>query len=176
MNPTMNRNLTPLLGVLAALVLVTAGCAKKQVASAPVPPTPTKTDTTPTPTPKPADTPTTTPTSSAAVTDLRTVYFALDSSLLDDAARAALDADAKLLRDNAGWKIQLQGNCDERGTPEYNQALGQRRADAVRDYLVGAGVDASRLTTISYGKENPAVQGSDEAAWAKNRRVDFAKP
>ena len=71
--------------------------------------------------------------------------------------------------------MKLEGNCDERGTVEYNQALGQRRAEAVRDYLVGAGVDVSRLKTISYGKENPAVQGDGEEVWSKNRRVDFTK-
>ena len=78
------------------------------------------------------------------------------------------------MRDNATAKIVLEGHCDERGTVEYNQALGERRADAVRDYLVGAGITTNRIQVISYGSERPFDPGHDEAAWAKNRRAHFA--
>ena len=104
-----------------------------------------------------------------------TVYFALDSAVLDDAARATLDRNARWLRDNPDWALTVAGHCDARVTVEYNQALGERRANAVRDYLVAAGVPAARIKTISYGKEMPAVEGHDEAAWAKNRRAEFTR-
>jgi peptidoglycan-associated lipoprotein len=90
---------------------------------------------------------------------------------LTGAGRAALDNNAKLLRDNSDSSITLEGHCDERGTVEYNLALGERRAQAARDYLVAAGIDASRIQTISYGKERPFDTAHDEAAWARNRRA-----
>ncbi|MCC6349142.1 MAG: peptidoglycan-associated lipoprotein Pal [Candidatus Eisenbacteria bacterium] len=160
---------------LMAAALLAAGCAKKTtpVQTAPVPPS-----TTPAPTPStpaPVPTPPAPSTPAASISDLATVHFALDSSALDDAARAILDRNARLLRDNADWTVTIAGNCDERGTVEYNQALGERRALAVRDYLIAAGVPDSRLKTISYGKEMPVDDGHDEAAWAKNRRADFSR-
>ncbi len=163
---------------LAVTALALVGCAKKAPAPVPAPPAPTTAPTTPTPTPTPAPTPTpTTPTTPAAtVADLRIVYFALDSYSLDDAARGVLDANAKLLRDTPDLRVRIEGHCDERGTVEYNMSLGQKRAESVRDYLVGAGVAADHLATISYGKERPAVDGHDEAAWSKNRRAEFSKP
>ncbi len=87
--------------------------------------------------------------------------------------------DAEILKKNYDWfkanpqKVRIEGNCDERGTVEYNLALGQKRADAAKNYLVNLGVDAKRLETISYGKEKPVDPGHNEAAWAKNRRVHF---
>ena len=165
-----------LLIAAAALGLFAAACAKKAPAPLPAPPaatTPPPVTPPPAPAPTPAPAPVTPP---VTVGDLKTVYFALDSYSLDDAAHAVLDADAKLLRDNPGMNVRIEGNCDERGTVEYNISLGQKRADAVRDYLVAAGVPANRLATISYGKERPAVEGHDEAAWAKNRRAEFAQP
>jgi peptidoglycan-associated lipoprotein len=104
---------------------------------------------------------------------LRTIYFDYDEYTLRSDARSDLQANADMLRANAGVRIEIQGNCDERGTAEYNLALGQRRADAARRYLVDLGVDASRIDTISFGEERPAVVGHNEAAWAKNRRDDF---
>jgi len=101
------------------------------------------------------------------------VYFAFDKSDLDAAARAILDANAEWLSSNPGSSITIEGNCDERGTREYNLALGQRRADSVRDYLVSAGIDASRIDTISFGEERPACTESGEACWAQNRRADI---
>jgi peptidoglycan-associated lipoprotein len=161
---------------IAALALAATGCAKKTPAPPAPPPTQQEPAPTPTPTPTPTPAPAPTPAPSVAVSDMRTIYFPLDSYSLDDASRAALDANAKLLRDHADLSVRVEGHADERGTVEYNMSLGEKRADSVRDYLVAAGVSASRLSTISYGKERPAVDGHDEVAWSKNRRVEFMKP
>ena len=99
------------------------------------------------------------------------VRFDYDSSTLSDAARAALNAQAAFLRSNPDLRITVEGHCDERGTREYNLALGERRASAARDYLVAQGIDGARIRTISYGKERPEVVGSNESAWSKNRRA-----
>ena len=99
-----------------------------------------------------------------------TVYFGYDESTLSAEAQATLDRQAAFLKANPTIRIVLEGPCDERGTREYNLALGDRRASAARDYLVAKGVDASRLTTISYGKERPAVGGSNDTSYALNRR------
>jgi peptidoglycan-associated lipoprotein len=104
---------------------------------------------------------------------LQTVYFDYDKSDLLDATRATLQSNAEWLRANPGRTVRIEGHCDERGTVEYNLALGQRRAASVKDYLVGLGIQPSRLTTISYGKERPADPGHDEAAHSKNRRAEF---
>jgi len=101
------------------------------------------------------------------------IYFAFDQSNLDAAARAILDANAEWLASNPGSSITIEGNCDERGTREYNLALGQRRSDSVRDYLVSSSVDASRIDTISFGEERPACTDTGEACWAQNRRADI---
>jgi peptidoglycan-associated lipoprotein len=101
------------------------------------------------------------------------VLFDYDSYTLNDAGRATLDADAKVLRDHASANITIEGHCDERGTTEYNQALGERRAQSARDYLTAAGIAAARLNVVSYGKERPFDMGHDEAAWAQNRRAQF---
>lgn len=102
------------------------------------------------------------------------VYFNFDSSDLSSSARNSLSRDAELLlKEQKEAKIVIEGNCDERGSAEYNLALGERRAKAAAKYLTALGVQPARLSTISYGKERPAVQGSDEAAWAKNRRDEF---
>jgi peptidoglycan-associated lipoprotein len=82
---------------------------------------------------------------------------------------------AAWLRENSGERLSLEGHCDERGTEEYNLALGQRRADSVRSYLVSGGISPDRLKTISYGEEKPVDNGHDESAWAKNRRVQYHK-
>jgi peptidoglycan-associated lipoprotein len=100
-----------------------------------------------------------------------TVYFAFDSYSLDDQAQATLDRQATVLLKSGSIPVTIQGHADERGTREYNLALGERRATAVKDYLVAFGVNASRIRTLSYGEERPAVPGSSEAAWAKNRRA-----
>ena len=105
--------------------------------------------------------------------ELKTVYFAYDSYKLTGDARNVLKNSAKWLKDNGSATIQVEGHCDERGTTEYNLALGERRANAAKDYLVRLGVDASRVSIISYGEERPVDPGHDETAWSKNRRAAF---
>ena len=104
---------------------------------------------------------------------LKPVFFELDSSEIDPAGKAALDGDAALLKRYTAWTVTIEGHCDERGTAEYNLALGERRAIAARAYLVSVGISADRLRTVSYGKEFPFDPGHDEAAYAKNRRAHF---
>ena len=99
------------------------------------------------------------------------VFFALDSSSLDDSARSTLTAQSGWLAKNPQVSVRVEGNADERGTQEYNLALGSRRAKAARDMLVAKGVSSSRITTISNGKEKPVALGSDEQAWAQNRNA-----
>ncbi|MGM0451780.1 MAG: peptidoglycan-associated lipoprotein Pal [Thermodesulfobacteriota bacterium] len=103
----------------------------------------------------------------------RNIYFAFDDASLSEQARNRLREKARWLRENTESTVIIEGHCDERGTEEYNLALGSRRAESVKDFLVNAGVDASRLITISYGEEQPAVSGQNPDAWAKNRRVEF---
>jgi peptidoglycan-associated lipoprotein len=102
-----------------------------------------------------------------------TVYFDFDKYNLRPDAKSNLDSNYQLLKTFSDVTVKIEGHCDERGTVEYNLSLGQKRAQSVQDYLTGLGISPSRITTISYGKERPAVQGSDEAAWAKNRRCEF---
>jgi peptidoglycan-associated lipoprotein len=97
------------------------------------------------------------------------VFFELNSSTLSDAAQATLSKQAAWLAKYPNVTVQLAGNCDDRGTEEYNLALGNRRAKAGKDFLVAKGVSASRITTISYGKDRPTALGDDEQAWAQNR-------
>lgn len=104
---------------------------------------------------------------------MQTVYFGYDSYTLTSAAREALKMNAQWLQDNQAVTIQIEGHCDERGTTEYNIALGERRANAVVNYLSRMGVDTSRMSTISYGEERPLDLGHSEDAWAKNRRAEF---
>jgi len=98
------------------------------------------------------------------------VFFDTDSSVLNSDAQATLSKQAQWLQSNSGLNVTVEGHCDERGTREYNLALGERRATAAKNYLVSLGIPATRVTTISYGKEHPEVLGSSEDAWAKNRR------
>lgn len=102
------------------------------------------------------------------------VFFEYDSAELTATARRTLQAQADWLRANGGVAVTLEGHADERGTREYNLALGDRRATAAKNYLVALGISGSRVGTISYGKERPADPGSNEAAWAKNRRGRMA--
>lgn len=144
---------------LAAVACVAAGlfmsgCAKKeQVAET-----------------KPASQPVQT---TVAKPSTNSVYFAFDKSNLDSAATATLDANAAWLNANKDIDITVEGNCDQRGTREYNLALGQRRANSVADYLESHGVAASRIQTVSYGEERPVCKGTGEACWAQNRRADI---
>ncbi len=99
------------------------------------------------------------------------VLFDYDSAKLDSSAKILLDAQSRFLRANTDLNFIIEGHCDERGTREYNLALGEQRATAVRDYLVIQGIDPDRIKVISYGKEKPAVVGSNTMAWSKNRRA-----
>jgi peptidoglycan-associated lipoprotein len=104
---------------------------------------------------------------------LQPVFFDYDSADVNDAGRTTLQANAGVLKKYPTWVVTLEGHCDERGTKEYNLALGERRAVAARTYLISLGLDANRLRTVSYGSEFPFDPGHDEPAWHKNRRVHF---
>jgi peptidoglycan-associated lipoprotein len=101
------------------------------------------------------------------------IFFDFDRSDLREDARQTLQMKAEALRQFPDIRIRIEGHADERGTVEYNLALGERRADAARAYLVDLGIDPDRMTTISYGEERPAVEGQNEAAWSQNRRDEF---
>jgi peptidoglycan-associated lipoprotein len=179
--------------VLTALVVMSlalGGCApKKPPVARPLPPPPPTTPEAPPPPAPPApvaERPVVTPPpvaedpmASRSIDDLnrdspmRIVYFGYDSADLSAEGRAALDANAAVLKKYPAWTVTIEGHCDERGTAEYNLALGERRAAAAQSYLVALGVPASRVKTVSYGKEFPFDPGHDEAAWAKNRRAHF---
>ena len=103
-----------------------------------------------------------------------TVYFAYDSSVVRESEKSKVSAVADYLKSNPNAAVEVQGNCDERGTEEYNRALGERRALALREELISLGAEASRVDTISFGKDRPAQEGHDESAWSKNRRGEFA--
>jgi peptidoglycan-associated lipoprotein len=174
----MNRSqrLASLLGVLLALTLVSSCAHKAAPKPAPVTQAPPVATTpvpapTPPPPPPPAPAPVAAPTFTAS--DLQPVFFEFDSATLTELGRSTLDQNAKMLRDHADAKLVIEGHCDERGTSEYNQALGEKRAQAAREYLVGAGIAPTRLEIVSYGKERPFEAGHDESAWAKNRRAHF---
>jgi len=108
-----------------------------------------------------------------AETGLQPIYFDFDKSFVRDDAKAVMKANAEWLKANPKVKVKIEGNCDERGTKEYNQALGQRRATSAKKYLADMGISAKRISLISYGKEKPVCTESTEACWQKNRRDDF---
>jgi peptidoglycan-associated lipoprotein len=165
---------------VAAASLVLGACHKKKPEVAPAPAAAA-----PAPAPAPRTAPTTTATprdtmeairaeiASARARLLETIYFEYDKDELRDDARATLDAKLPLLNLNTGLKVRIAGHCDERGSDEYNIALGRRRAETAKKYLVDRGVDASRIETVSFGRERPAAQGESEDAWSKNRRDEF---
>ena len=103
------------------------------------------------------------------------VFFDTDSSTVREDGRQTLNRQAEWLKKYGNYQITIEGHCDERGTQEYNLALGEKRALAVRDYFIKLGVGGDRHVTISYGEERPANPGHDEAAWSKNRRCEFNK-
>jgi peptidoglycan-associated lipoprotein len=179
--------------VIAVMTIVVAGCARNQPPVArPVPPAtatpPSVTAAPPAPRPSerleeplpvPAE-----PLSEDSIANrslddlnrqspLKPAFFGLDSADLDDQGRAIVSANAELLKKFPTWTILIEGHCDERGTAEYNLALGERRAAAVMTYLVSLGISPNRMRTVSYGKEFPFDPGRDENAWAKNRRAQF---
>jgi peptidoglycan-associated lipoprotein len=160
--------------LIIAAALVTAGCAKKHPAELPPPPGAAPADQGPPPSQGGSVGDQVVPGSAA---DFRrsvqadTVHFGTDKYDIDDPSRAILDSQAQWLARYPAVRVTIEGHCDERGTREYNLALGDRRANAAKNYLVGKGIDASRITTISYGKERPIAMGSDEDSWAQNRRA-----
>ncbi|MBT1070328.1 peptidoglycan-associated lipoprotein Pal [Geobacter chapellei] len=109
----------------------------------------------------------------AATSDLEKIFFDLDSSNLSNDARQVLVKDAETMMQLNNLKVTIEGHCDERGSAEYNLALGERRARAAMQYLITLGVPAAKLSVVSYGKEKPAVVGNTESAWTKNRRDEF---
>jgi len=111
--------------------------------------------------------------SEIAAEGLKPVYFDFDKSFIRDDAKAVMKANAEWLKANPKAKIRIEGNCDERGTIEYNQALGQRRAVVAKQYLATLGVSVSRISLISYGKEKSICDDHDETCWQKNRKDDF---
>ena len=174
------------------LVLLTGSCVRNPAPvepDAPPPPPPgAQRDTEPTPPPPPPPAPLPPPTPPTIEEDafasrtleelnqespLEPVFFGYDSSELDPAGRSSLDANAEILRRYGTWVITIEGHCDERGTAEYNLALGERRALAAREYLLNLGFGADRLGTVSYGKEFPFDPRHDDAAWSRNRRAHF---
>ncbi len=166
------------IALAAALALSVAGCAKKKVEELPPPPAPAP----PPPAPEPAPPPPPsgpTPGSRAdfvAQAGTDTVYFDTDMYDLSADDEATLTKQAAWLAKYPNVTVTIEGHCDERGTREYNLALGDRRANAAKNFLANAGVAASRLSVISYGKERPIATGSDEASWAQNRRAVTVVP
>ena len=188
----MNATRTFATLITAAALITAVACGKKTAPIArPAPPPTTPTNVAPPPRPPAPPEPVREPTmvppepvrddaiSSASLDDLnknsplKPVYFELDISDLSPANQKTLDEDAAVLKRYTSWAVTLEGHCDERGTAEYNLALGERRAVATRAYLVSLGISADRLRTVSYGKEFPFDPGHDESAFAKNRRVHF---
>ncbi len=150
--------------ILTASLTLMAGCKKKP---APEPP-PMASSAAPVSAPAPAP-----PEVMEMVRNFERVFFDFDQNALDDSSKAALDENVKIMNNYMDIKLELQGHADERGTTDYNIALGQRRADAVRGYMVKSGIAPSRLTMVSYGEERPAAQGNSETAYSKNRRAEF---
>jgi peptidoglycan-associated lipoprotein len=181
----------PHLCCVVLMVLTFAGaCAKKQPPVArvtPPPPPPSTADSKPPAPPTPVAEPRPVPPEPVAEDPIASrdigdinknspfqpVFFRLDSSDVDTAAQQALNANAEIMKKYPTWVVTIEGHADERGTAEYNLALGERRALSARTYLVSLGLSGDRLRTVSYGKEFPFDPGHDEAAWAKNRRAQF---
>jgi peptidoglycan-associated lipoprotein len=153
--------------VLLAAFIFALGCGHKPKVEPTPPPPPPVVEKPVEPPPPPPEEPKIAPLS------LTTIYFDYDKSDIRSDARNILAENAKGLTDHPTATIRIEGNCDERGTDEYNLALGQRRADAARDYLVNYGISASKLTTISYGESRPVSKGHDESSYSQNRRADF---
>jgi peptidoglycan-associated lipoprotein len=112
--------------------------------------------------------------SGTAAQALKPIYFDFDKSFIRDDAKGVIKANAAWLKAHPKVKISIEGNCDERGTKEYNQALGQRRAASAKKYLADMGISSNRISLISYGKEKPVCTDSTESCWQKNRKDDFA--
>jgi peptidoglycan-associated lipoprotein len=156
---------------LIALVAV-AGCGGKKAMDEPAPATDTSAPAVEETRETPVETPMTPSTEldPAAISD---VFFDFDSYALSSEAKGTLEGNARELKRATTGNVTIEGHCDERGTKAYNLALGEKRANAAKEYLVALGVSAARINTVSYGKERPFDPGHDESAWAKNRRAHF---
>jgi len=186
------RRLVSTLALCSALAVAAAGCHKKVAAAPPMPPPPAPTPTAPPPPPAPAPPPAPTPTPAPrplsedevfarkSVDQLNSekplgdVFFELDRADIQDEGRSILQRDAEWLKRWGSTQVTIEGHCDSRGSAEYNLGLGSRRASAVKDYLVSLGVPATRLTTLSKGKEQPVCSEEAESCWSQNRRGHFA--
>jgi peptidoglycan-associated lipoprotein len=185
----MSRQRSLWFAVALVSVLTVSACAKKAPAPAPPPPPPPATTPAPPPPPPPPP-PAPAPPPPAPLTEeeifarksvdqlnaekpLDDVFFAYDSSELSEASRTALDRNATWLKRWASTRITVEGHCDNRGTPEYNLGLGERRANAVRSYLTGLGIPADRLLSVSKGEEQPFCREDVESCWSQNRRGHF---
>ena len=188
----MIRRTYTCVAVLIVVALTAGACAKKKApVTQPAPPpavstpTPSPSSASPAPTPQRVEESVPVPAISEdtignrSLEDLnrgspfKPAFFGLDSSELDDAGRAIVSGNADIMKKYPTWVVTVEGHCDERGTAEYNLALGELRAVAVKTYLVALGISPDRLRTVSYGKEFPFDMGHTEAAWAKNRRAHF---
>ncbi len=185
----MSQNRARLLTISLCLAMFLAACGKKPPPPPPAPPPPPPVEATPPPPPPPPPAPTPTPETRVPTEDeifarmsleeliakkpLGDVFFLLDKSDLADEARAALQKNSEFLKRWTSVRISVEGHCDERGTAEYNLALGERRATAVRAYLTSLGVSADRVTVVSKGKEQPFCSERTEACYSQNRRGHF---
>jgi len=184
------QRLVSTIALSAALSIAAAGCHKKVPAAAPAPPPPPPPTAPVTPPPPPPPPRVTPPPSVPALTEaeifarksvgqlndekpLDDVFFDLDKSSLRDDAKPALQKDADWLKKWASVVVMLEGHCDSRGSAEYNLGLGNRRANAVKDYLTGLGLPAARVTVVSKGKEQPVCNEENEGCWQQNRRGHF---
>lgn len=157
---------------LVALMAI-AGCGGKKATTAPPPTEPTGGSTAPQVEDMPAATPDPATSDQLDASQFVDAFFDYDSYSLSSEAKGTLEQNAKALKAVSVGNVTIEGHCDERGTKAYNLALGEKRANAAKEYLVALGVNASRLNTVSYGKERPFDDGHDESAWAKNRRAHF---
>lgn len=188
----MKKNVAGLFLVVSCFMFVVGGCAKNEMVKKEEPVVPTTKEATQDKTkPVMTELPSGQPVKDASNTEsinpdklgpvqssskltaaLENIYFDFDSYTLSSEARTSLQKNTEIIKDISG-AVQIEGNCDERGSAEYNLALGEKRAKAAMKYLVTMGIPAERLSVISYGEERPAVQGSDETAFSKNRRDKF---
>ena len=190
MTMSVYRRIVGIASLCLALAIGAAACAKKAPAPAPPPPPPPAPTAAPTPPKPPAPPPPTPAPPPAALSEdelfarktldqlnserpLGDVFFDLDQATISGASQGALSTNSNWLKRWASTRIMVEGHCDERGTTEYNLGLGERRANAVKAYLVSLGVPAERITIVSKGKESPFCTTSDETCWQQNRRGHF---
>jgi peptidoglycan-associated lipoprotein len=186
----MRRDANKLMVLTVAMAVVVGACGKKQppVARPMPPPAVTNTGgTAPPPPPQPVNEPVLVPPEPVAEdsiagkslddlnrdSPLKPLFFALDSADVSAEGQRVLQENATIMKKYPAWQITIEGHCDERGTAEYNLALGERRAIAAKNYLVSLGIAADKVKTVSYGKEFPFDPGHDDGAWSKNRRAHF---